>query len=428
MEKRSNHRYIAAISSAIYMGTGQLFNRQWVKGFLLVLFNTFVLFEALPVLLAGIRGLITLGETPMEDHSLFLIVNGIISILLLIVVIGIYIFNIRDAYKNGERIDEGKSPRGIMVSLKNLMVNSYAYLVLSPGALAICAVIFLPLVYTVILGFTNYDLYHSPPGKLIDWVGFRNFTKLMRGGMWASTFWKIFGWTVVWSLLGTLTQYLLGGFTAILLNNPKLKFKKILRTLLIIPWAVPGFVSVLIWRGMLNTNFGVINKILTGWFNVSQVPWLHNPLWAKVAVLMVNLWLGFPYAMIVVTGILQSIDKNLYEAATVDGASSWQRFKFITMPLVLFSMAPLMIMTFAYNFNNFTLIFLLNGGGPARVDYAGGGGATDILISWVYKLTFNRLKYNYAAAISLIIFIIVAGFAIYNFRRTRSYQEEEMLQ
>ncbi|MTI59968.1 MAG: sugar ABC transporter permease [Firmicutes bacterium] len=428
IKKIENRRCIAAILSTVFMGAGQIANGQFIKGFFFIIFNAFVIINSIPYFLRSFQGLVTLGETPMKDHSLFFMVYGIIALLLLLVILAIYLFNIRDAYKNGKLLDNGQKPARFYISLKKIIEGGYPYIVLSPGLIVITAITILPMIFSMLIAFTNYDLYHSPPKHILDWVGIKNFYKVLTLGSWSKTFRNIFGWTVIWSILSTVTTFGLGGFLAILLNNPRIKFRKIIRTLLILPWAIPAFVSILIWRGMLNTNFGIINKFLVQLFNINNIPWLYEVFWARVALILVNLWLGFPYAMILITGILQSIPSTLYEAATVDGASGWQKFRTITLPLLLYSMAPLLIMTFAYNFNNFNIIYLLNDGGPAVFGWQGGAGGTDILISWIFKLTFQKLKYNYASAISIIIFIIIAGFSIYNFRRTRSFQEEEMLQ
>ncbi len=427
LEMKGNRRYIAAVLSAIFMGIGQLYNRQWLKGILFLFFYIMVILNSIPYFLESFHNLRTLGQTPMQDHSLFLMIYGIISILLFLIVLAIYLLNIRDAYQNGRLLDQGQRPRGFYAALKNLIEGGYPYIILSPGLIAITVISILPMVFSMLIAFTNYDLYHSPPKHILNWVGIQNFYRVLTMGSWSRTFRNIFSWTVIWAFLSTLTTFGLGGFIAILLNNPQIKFRKIIRTILILPWAIPGFVSILIWRGMLNTNFGVINRYLAEIFNLNNIPWLHEVFWARTAVVLVNLWLGYPYFMILITGILQSIPVELYEAATVDGANGWQRFRSITLPLLLFAITPLLIMTLAYNFNNFNIIYLLNDGGPAVFGWQGGAGGTDILISWVWKLTFQKLKYNYASAISIIIFIIISGFSIYNFRRTKSFQQEEML-
>jgi arabinogalactan oligomer/maltooligosaccharide transport system permease protein len=426
-ELQSFGRYSSAFLSAVFMGVGQLFNGQWLKGIFLILLNTFVIIPNLPVLLQNFKGLITLGEIPMEDHSLFMMIYGIISVILALLILFIYIANIRDAYKNGLIKDKGGKTKGFKGALRDMMDSGFPYLILLPGFICIIFFTLLPMVFNILIAFTNYDLYHSPPKHILKYVGLKNFFDVLTTTTWARTFKNVLIWTIIWSVLATLTTYALGGFVAVLLNNPRIKFRKIIRTLLILPYAIPSFISILIWKGMLNTHFGVINKILTSVFSIQNIPWFENAHYTKVAIVLVNLWLGFPYSMMLITGILQGLPNDVYEAATVDGANGLQKFRYITLPLVLFAIAPLLIMSFAYNFNNFNIIYLLNNGNPPIFGYQGGAGGTDILISWVYKLTFEKLKFNYAAAMSLIIFILIVGFSVYNFTRTKSYKEEEML-
>lgn len=410
------------------MGLGQFVNGQWLKGLLFMAFHTLLVIPTISTLTEAVKGLITLGETPMKDHSLFMMIYGIIAVLFVFFIVVIYIANIRDAYRIRVAINRGENiatPRDTFRNLGNL---GFPYLIMTPGLLCIIFFTFLPMVFNILIGFTNYDLYHSPPRHILQYVNLSNFIGVLTSTTWATTFKNVLVWTVIWATLSTLTTYALGGLVAIVLNNSRIRFRKAIRTILILPYAIPGFVSILIWRGMLNTNFGIINKLLTDFFNVSRISWFENVFWARTATVLVNLWLGFPYCMMVITGVLQGIPDELYEAATVDGASGFQRFRHITIPLIAFATAPLMIMSFAFNFNNFDLIYLLNSGNPPVFGQQGGAGGTDILISWVYKLTFDKLKFNYAAAISLIIFLFIAGFSIYNYTRTQSFREEEMLQ
>lgn len=208
---------------------------------------------------------------------------------------------------------------------------------------------------------------------------------------------------------------------ALLVNDPRIKFKRFIRTILILPWAVPAFVTILVFAAMFNDKFGAINRDILSQFGV-MIPWLTDPFWAKVALILIQTWLGFPFVFALFTGVLQSISKDWYEAADIDGASRFQKFRHITLPHVLYATAPLLIMQYAGNFNNFNIIYLFNDGGPAvRGQNAGG---TDILISWVYDLIFTTNNYNMAAAITIIIGLLVTGFAIFQFRRTRSFKEE----
>ena len=222
--------------------------------------------------------------------------------------------------------------------------------------------------------------------------------------------------------MATTLQIALALLLAIIVNHPLIKFKRLIRTILILPWAVPAFVTILIFSALFNNQFGAINNdILQPLFGLS-IPWLSDPFWAKVALIMIQTWLGFPFVFALFTGVLQSISDDWYEAADMDGASGWQKFTGITFPHIMFATAPLLIMQYAGNFNNFNIIYLFNAGGPAIREQNAGG--TDILISWVYKLTFETQNYNMAAAISIIIGLIVASVAAFQFSRTRAVQEE----
>lgn len=238
-------------------------------------------------------------------------------------------------------------------------------------------------------------------------------------------FGRVFAWTVTFAALSVITTFVLGLTLAVLLNDPYLKFRQLYRVLVIVPYAVPAFISILVWKGLLNVNLGIINHVLMQLFHL-KIPWFSDPMWAKVAIILVNLWLGYPYMMIVSLGALQSIPGELYEAALVDGASWWQRFSKITLPLLLMPLAPLLIGSFAFNFNNFTLIYLLTGGGPPIPGAQTPAGATDILLSYTYNLAFKGgvgNQYGLAAAVSMIIFLIIATISAINFRFTGALED-----
>jgi len=272
--------------------------------------------------------------------------------------------------------------------------------------------------------FTSADGETLDPGFRVD-VGLANFFRIFTNRQITGPFFRVFRWTFLWAFLSVATTFCLGLALAILLNNPYLKFRYLYRTLIIIPYAVPGFISLLVWRGLLNTNFGLVNNILETLFSV-KIPWFQDAFWAKVALVLVNLWLGYPYMMIVCLGALQSIPSELFEAAYVDGASRWQQFKKITLPLLLVSTAPLLIGSFAFNFNNFNVIYLLTEGGPPLPGAQTPAGATDILISYVYKLAFasgRGQEYGFAAAVSILIFLIIGTISAFNFRFTKRLEK-----
>jgi len=275
--------------------------------------------------------------------------------------------------------------------------------------------------------FTSPAGERLSPGFRAD-IGWRNFNDLIRNPRVTGPFFRVFRWTFLFAGLSVATTFALGLFLALVMNDPTLRLKKVYRSMLILPWAIPAFISILIWAGMFNTEVGIINRVLMS-LGIERIPWFQQPLWAMAALVLVNLWLGFPYMMTISLGALQSIPGELYEAAIVDGATRWQRFRWITFPLLMVSLAPLLVGSFAFNFNNFTLIFLLTGGGPHVPGEVGVAGATDILISYTYKLAFGGgrgIQYGFAAAISIIIALIIGAISLINFKLAGTFEEVRM--
>lgn len=269
--------------------------------------------------------------------------------------------------------------------------------------------------------FTAEDGTELMPGWQIN-VGFDNFARAFAEESIRSPFFSVLIWTFVFAFLSVFTCFALGLFLAIVFNDPRMRSKKYYRVMLILPYAFPGFLSALVWAGMMNQEFGFINVALLGG---ADVPWLTNEWLAKFSIILVNLWLGFPYMFLICTGALQAIPDDVQEAARVDGASAWQVFRSIKLPLLFVSVAPLLIASFAYNFNNFSLIYMLTGGGPRDVTAGVNVGATDILITMVYKVAFvgSTADYGLASAFSIIIFILVATISVIAFRRTKALEE-----
>ena len=281
------------------------------------------------------------------------------------------------------------------------------------------------IIYQPVLGY-----FQAPDGTRLtpgfrEVIGLQNFRKLFSNPQVTGPFMRVFIWTVQWALLSVGCTFAVGLFLAILLNDPYLRWRRFYRAVLILPYAVPAFISALIWRGLFHTELGVINRILKATIG-SGVPWLQDPVWAKVALVILNLWLGFPYMMIVCLGALQSINQEMYEAALVDGASSWQQFRHITLPLLMVSVAPLLIASFSFNFNNFSVIYLLTRGRPPIVGAQTPAGHTDILISYTYRLAFESgrgVDYGLASAVTLVIFLITGTLTFINFRFTGALEE-----
>ena len=250
-------------------------------------------------------------------------------------------------------------------------------------------------------------------------VGFLNYKEILTDSRISGDFLRIFVWTVIFAVVSVLSTFLLGLLFAYTLNDPRVKGQKVYRALLILPYAIPGFISLLLWSSFYNQDFGLIND-LTG----LNVNWFGGSTSAKIAVLLTNLWMGFPYMFLVCTGALQAIPEDLQEAAVIDGASGWDNFTKITFPLLLVTVAPLLVATFAFNFNNFGAIYLLTEGGPFSPDNPTAGG-TDILISYTYRLAFGAggVQIGFAAAVSVLLFVITGVIAALQFRATRSLED-----
>jgi arabinogalactan oligomer/maltooligosaccharide transport system permease protein len=251
-------------------------------------------------------------------------------------------------------------------------------------------------------------------------VGLKNFKTILTDPLVRDPFIRVFIWTFTYAFLSVLIQFAIGLFLAITLNKPDLKLRRIQRALLVLPFAIPAFLAVLVWQGLLNDEFGIINQTLR-----TDIPWLFDPTWAKVSCILVNVWIGFPYWFLVCTAALQAVPEELREAARVDGAGGLQVFRKVTLPLLLVATAPLLIASFAFNFNLFNNIYFLTGGGPYEVSQTVAG-STDILISYTYKIAFQAgsgAEYGLAAAVSIFIFFIVAGISAISFWRTRALEE-----
>ncbi|WP_019157010.1 carbohydrate ABC transporter permease [Robertmurraya massiliosenegalensis] len=421
---QSNKRKIALVLSII-PGFGQFYNKQIVKGITFLILTSAFIFAFGDLLRYGFWGLVTLGTDPQYDHSIFLLIEGILTVLLAVLLAGIYIFNLYDAYKTGKKRDNEEEINGLKEQYRSLVDNGFPYLIMSPGFLLMVFVVIFPILFVILLSFTNYDLYHTPPASLVDWVGFKNFVDIFKVPIWRETFFSVLSWTIVWTFVATSLQIAVGIFLAVIVNQKDLKFKKIFRNILILPWAVPAFVSILVFAGMFNETFGTINRDILGFFGIENIPWMTNAMFTRLALIFIQTWLGFPFIFVMTTGVLQSIPNELYEAAEVDGATIFQKFRHITLPLVLFVTAPILITQFTGNFNNFNAIYLFNGGGPAMPGQNAGG--TDILISWIYSLTMTSAQYGKAAAITMILSVIVIAVALWQFRRTKSFQEEDMM-
>jgi len=272
--------------------------------------------------------------------------------------------------------------------------------------------------------------FTSPAGEeirpgFIETRGFENFGDFFISPALRGPLVRIVAWNFGFALFSLLLNFSLGLAVAILFNDPRFPFRKLIRSLLLIPYTIPALITIVMWRGLLDPEVGVLDRVLEGWFGWAP-PWFTDEWWARAAILIVNLWLSYPYFFLICSGALQSISEDLYAAAKVDGASSGQQFWRLTLPLLLVAVGPLLVASFTFNFNNFALIYLFIGGGPPIAGASTMAGHTDILISYVYNLAFaagRGVNYGFASAITIVIFFIVGAITLGQFRYTRMWEQ-----
>lgn len=427
---------VATKLSFVVMGAANLANKQHLKG-LIFLFSQIAFFYWL--IRNGLRALsmlATLGtqsqglvfderlgiEVLQEgDNSMLLLLFGIAAIVICLLLVGLYVINLKSARNIHELKKVGKKIPSTMDDLASLLNERFHATLMTIPLLGVLLFTVLPLLYMISIAFTNYDHTHLPPKNLFTWVGFVNFGNVISGNM-ADTFFPVLGWTLIWATLATVTCFFFGILLALLINTKGLKFKGVWRTIFVTTMAVPQFISLLVMRNLLN-GAGPINATLLNLGLIdSAIPFLTDPIWAKITVIVVNMWIGIPATMLVSTGIIQNLPTDQIEAARIDGANKLQIFRNITFPQILFVMMPALIQQFIGNINNFNVIFLLTGGGPSNSDFYGAG-STDLLVTWLYNLTVNTMDYNLASVIGILIFILSAVFSLLAYTRTNSFKE-----
>ena len=283
-----------------------------------------------------------------------------------------------------------------------------AFLVV-PAFLILFAVVFYPFMYNVVISFSNMNLRH-----IKDWslIGFTQYIKVFTEPT-QPDFYVVLGKTIIWTVVNLVFHVVIGVFLALLLNQQDVKGKPLFRTLLILPWAIPQYIVALTWRGMFNYEYGSINLIITKYLSMPAVEWLKSPTEAFIACILTNIWLGFPFMMVIALGALQSIPHELYEAADIDGASWHHKLTRITIPLIRPVMIPAITLGTVWTFNNLNIIWLVsNAGEPSD--------QTHILVSFVYKAAFNLYRYGYAAALSMVIFVLLLMFSLFFMNKTKA--------
>ena len=413
--------------SYLIMGMGNISKGQYIKGLLfLVIEAAYAMF----LIFFGIDQLSQFGTLGTQegglgidpttgaygyvegDNSMLILLYGVTTIVVSVVFLVFYIMNTKSAIKVQELKAEGKHIPTFKEELKQFGDEKFHITLLSLPCLLIGVFTVLPLIFMVLIAFTNYDHSHQVPGHLFTWVGLQTFKDVFSnvGGA---------------NMGETFLNYIFGMIVALMINKKGIKLKSLWRTLFVITVAVPQFVTLLVMNQMLQFNDGAINILLQN-LGLAKVHFLDgSALTAKITVIVVNLWVGIPYTILITSGILMNIPADLYESATIDGAGPVKSFMKITLPYMLFVTTPYLITTFINNINNFNVIYLLSGGGPTTEKLYGGAGQTDLLVTWLFKLTMSEQDYNYAAAIGILVFIVCASLSLITFNMTKSAKDEE---
>lgn len=419
------------ISSCVFMGLGHiLYLKQYIKGILFALVEVLMI-VASPKMLNMFKDMIEIERWyPKIRPATFRLVDGILVIFILAIFVIAYVVSVKSALSSYQDFCLEGRCKSNKESMQGAVGKAFPLLGLSPALILVIFFVIVPLVFSITVGFTNWSSPdHLTPGNPVNWVGIENYIDMFGGNsQWSSAFGRVAIWTVLWGFAATATCYFGGMLLATVLYEAKLKITPVFRAILILPYAIPSILTVKVWQNMLNGSTGTINKTLRELGLITEnIHWLNDTTLVKFVCIAVNMWVGIPYFMLLITGQMTAISADIYEAATIDGANKAQIFKSITLPLVIYQTAPLIIMSFTHNINNFGAIYFLTGGDPKVVDSTTtGAGATDLLVTWIYKLTMNELKYCKASVLAMLVFVVMAPFAIWNFRNTKSYKEGEL--
>ncbi|MBD5464256.1 MAG: sugar ABC transporter permease [Lachnospiraceae bacterium] len=362
-------------------------------------------------------------EYTAGDQSQLLLLYGVATLFITFLFIIVWREAVKSSYKSEVLAKEGIHLNTFKEDFKSLFDQNLHKLLLAGPIMGILIFTILPLLYNISMAFTNYGKLNEHL-VLFDWVGLENFKKVLNmGDSIGKQFYSVLGWTLIWAVLATVLNYIFGMILAIVINRKETKGKAFWRFCFVLSIAVPQFVSLLIMRTMLQPT-GIVNSILERYGIInSALPFFTNAMWARVTVIVINLWVGIPYTLLQVTGILQNIPAELYEAAKIDGANAVQAFFKITLPYMLFVMTPYLITQFTGNVNNFNVIYLLSAGAPVQTGLT--AGRTDLLVTWLYKLTVDFQYYNLGAVIGIMTFVVLAIVALVTYRNTASYKDEE---
>lgn len=426
------HSSLQVRLSAVFIGSGQFMYGSRIKGVLYFIAELAMLWYFITRGFKDIAGFFTLGTTKGDawlgiegDNSVVMLLMGIFAWIVVGVFISIYVMNLKGAYQLQLRIESGKKALSFREELAQLLDKKFYITVLALPVLGVCIFNILPIVFMILIAFTNYGGNIVPP-ELVDWIGLGNFNKLVTLSQFAPTFFKILVWNLLWAVVSTALNYFAGLGLALLLDKKCVKGKAFWRAFPVLAYAIPGFITLVAFKFMFSYG-GPINQMIVGaggtaiGFLDIDAGWM-----ARIIGLVVNCWISVPSIMLLSTGHLSNRDMTLYEAARIDGATAFQQFRKLTLPFMLFATTPVLLGQFIGNFNNFGIFYFLRGG--LYVDGYFLASDTDLLINWLYNLSIDNNYYAIGAAISLVIFLITSTLSLIVYVRSSSYREEDTFQ
>ena len=427
--------------SALILGFGNLVRGQVIKGLIFLAVQALFIYYLAVSGIESLSMLPSLGWLKQEEvwneskgifeytaghNSVLLLLYGVVAMCVILLFLLVWRASVKSSYKLDLHLRQGKKAVAFREDVADLFDNRLHNLLLFFPLSGILLFTVLPLIFMINMAFTSYSMVNENL-ILFDWVGLDNFkTVLSTGNNIGKSFWSVLGWTLTWAVFATGLNYLFGMMLALVINRKRTKAKGFWRFCFVLSVAVPQFVTLLTMRTLLQPQGG-INVILQQAGITSQtLPFLTDATWARVIVIVVNLWVGIPYTLLQVTGILQNIPSDIYEAARIDGAGTVTTFTKITLPYMLFVTAPYLITAFTGNINNFNVIYLLTGGNPTPVNST--AGKTDLLVTWLYKLTIDKQLFNIGAVIGILTFVVLSIVALLTYRNTKAYKDEEGFQ
>lgn len=444
--------------SLFWMGAGYFRRKQYAKALLMTVFEIAVLLFTVTFASQYVPKFGTLGTVKQEavfnmetmkkefndyDNSFKILLFSLVSFVVWITFLVVYIWNIKKQYTIQKLAERGGHINTFLEDLNQYRNKKFYVTLLAFPMIGVILFTVIPLLVMILVAFTNYDQQHMPPSELFTWTGLTNFISLFGGGGMTVTFGysfvRVLAWTLIWAVFATFTTYIGGILLSLLINHKRVKLKKMWRTLFIITIAVPQFVSLLLVRnffsdgGIVNTlcaNIGITDFLRDiGLISTSYIPFLSSPGWAHVMIILINIWVGVPFQMLIATGVLMNLPTEQLESARIDGATPRQTFRHITMPYVLFITGPALVTDFVKNINNFNVIYLLTQDVYTTTNQALANSQAkevDLLVTWLFTLTQDYYNYKMAAVIGIAVFVICAVFTLIIFNRMiRGNREEE---